>query len=136
MLDFKPQTAVSIEHGKPTKATLPICNVNRAVGNILGNEITKNHWHGLPADTVHLKFQGSAGQDGGIGNADGCWRDWETAGFDRATRPIYQESFSMLQPIHLICVDERTSNIYVLAGYDEEVEFQILPNGEFADEPN
>jgi hypothetical protein len=32
----------SIEHGKPTKATLPICNVNRAVGTILGNEITKN----------------------------------------------------------------------------------------------
>ncbi|WP_420371227.1 hypothetical protein [Fischerella thermalis] len=24
----------------------------------------------------------------------------------------------------------------MLAGYDEELEFQILPNGEFADEPN
>jgi hypothetical protein len=24
----------------------------------------------------------------------------------------------------------------VLAGYDEEIEFQILPNGEFADEPS
>jgi hypothetical protein len=51
-------------------------------------------------------------------------------------RVSYQLTFSMLQPIHLICVDERTSNIYVLAGYDEEIEFQILPNGEFADEPN
>jgi glutamate synthase (ferredoxin) len=49
------------EHGTPTKATLPICNVNRAVGTILGNEITKKHWHGLPEDTVHLHFQGSAG---------------------------------------------------------------------------
>jgi glutamate synthase (ferredoxin) len=55
----------SIEHGKPTKATLPICNVNRAVGTILGNEITKKHWHGLPEDTVHLHFQGSAGQSFG-----------------------------------------------------------------------
>jgi glutamate synthase (ferredoxin) len=53
------------EHGKPTTATLPICNVNRAVGTILGNEITKKHWHGLPADTVHLHFQGSAGQSFG-----------------------------------------------------------------------
>jgi hypothetical protein len=39
----------------------------------------------------------------------------------------------MLQPIHLICIDERTQNIYILAGYEEELEFQVLPNGEFAD---
>ncbi len=37
----------------------------------------------------------------------------------------------MLQPIHLICVDDRTLNVYILAGYNEEIEFQILPNGEF-----
>jgi glutamate synthase (ferredoxin) len=55
----------SILDGTPTKATLPICNVNRAVGTILGNEITKKHWHGLPEDTVHLHFQGSAGQSFG-----------------------------------------------------------------------
>jgi hypothetical protein len=40
----------------------------------------------------------------------------------------------MLQPIHLICIDERTKNIYILAGYEEELEFQVLPSGEFADE--
>jgi glutamate synthase (ferredoxin) len=44
---------------------LPIKNVNRAVGTILGNEITKRHWEGLPEDTVHLHFQGSAGQSFG-----------------------------------------------------------------------
>jgi glutamate synthase (ferredoxin) len=38
----------AIVHGKPVQATLPIHNVNRAVGTILGNEITKNHWEGLP----------------------------------------------------------------------------------------
>ncbi|MEH2399319.1 MAG: hypothetical protein V7K17_18620 [Nostoc sp.] len=42
----------------------------------------------------------------------------------------------MLQPIYLICVDNRTRNLYILAGYDEEIEFQILPNGELSDEPN
>lgn len=51
-------------------------------------------------------------------------------------RAGYQLTFIMLQPIHLICVDDRTRNVYVLAGYDEEIEFQILPNGEFADEPS
>jgi len=42
----------------------------------------------------------------------------------------------MLQPIHLVCIDDRTRNVYILAGYNEEIEFQILPNGEFADEPS
>jgi glutamate synthase (ferredoxin) len=55
----------AIAEGKPVKATLPIKNVNRAVGTILGNEITKRHWEGLPENTVHLHFQGSAGQSFG-----------------------------------------------------------------------
>lgn len=46
----------------------------------------------------------------------------------------YQLIYLMLQPIHLICVDHRTRNVYILAGYNEELEFQILPNGEFSDE--
>ncbi len=55
----------AIENGTPVKATLPITNINRVVGTILGNEITKRHWEGLPDDTVHLHFQGSAGQSFG-----------------------------------------------------------------------
>jgi hypothetical protein len=51
-------------------------------------------------------------------------------------RISYQLTFTMLQPIHLICVDARTEELYILAGYDEELEFQILPNGELSDEPN
>jgi glutamate synthase (ferredoxin) len=55
----------AIERGEKVKATLPIRNTNRVVGTILGNEITKKHWEGLPEDTVHLHFQGSAGQSFG-----------------------------------------------------------------------
>ena len=55
----------AIERGEKVSATLPICNVNRVVGTILGNEITKKHWDGLPDDTVQLTFQGSAGQSFG-----------------------------------------------------------------------
>ncbi|MBE9181535.1 glutamate synthase large subunit [Oculatella sp. LEGE 06141] len=55
----------AIERGEKVSATLPIKNVNRVVGTILGNEITKRHWHGLPEDTIHLHFQGSAGQSFG-----------------------------------------------------------------------
>ena len=52
----------AIERGDKVEATLPIINVNRVVGTILGNEITKRHPHGLPDNTIHLKFHGSAGQ--------------------------------------------------------------------------
>ncbi|MEE3719037.1 glutamate synthase large subunit [Tumidithrix elongata RA019] len=55
----------AIEKGEKVKATLPIKNINRVVGTILGNEITKRHWEGLPEDTIHLHFQGSAGQSFG-----------------------------------------------------------------------
>jgi glutamate synthase (ferredoxin) len=55
----------AIERGETVKATLPIKNTNRVVGTILGNEITKQHWQGLPENTVHLHFQGSAGQSFG-----------------------------------------------------------------------
>ncbi|MEO0707032.1 MAG: glutamate synthase-related protein, partial [Cyanobacteria bacterium J06649_5] len=55
----------AIEKGEKVKATLPITNINRVVGTIVGNEVTKQHWEGLPEDTVHLHFQGTAGQSFG-----------------------------------------------------------------------
>ena len=55
----------AIENGEKVKATLPIRNINRVVGTIVGNEITKNHEAGLPEDTVQLHFEGTAGQSFG-----------------------------------------------------------------------
>ena len=55
----------AVFNGTPVKASLPIRNINRAVGTILGNEITQRHWEGLPDDTVQLHFEGSAGQSFG-----------------------------------------------------------------------
>jgi glutamate synthase (ferredoxin) len=53
----------AIERGERVHADLPIRNVNRVVGTIVGSDITKK-WgaNGLPDDTIHLKFNGSAGQ--------------------------------------------------------------------------
>lgn len=42
----------------------------------------------------------------------------------------YQLTYFMFQPIHLICIDPRTGNLYILAGDSEEIEFEIKPNGE------
>jgi glutamate synthase (ferredoxin) len=56
----------AIERGEKVTAELEIRNVNRVVGTIVGSEITRRHGpNGLPEDTVHLKFIGSAGQSFG-----------------------------------------------------------------------
>jgi hypothetical protein len=36
----------------------------------------------------------------------------------------------MIQLVHLVCIDDRTNNLYILAGNTENLEFQMTPNGE------
>jgi glutamate synthase (ferredoxin) len=56
----------AIDHGERVEATLPIRNVNRVVGTIVGSEVTRRYGaRGLPEDTIRLHFQGSAGQSFG-----------------------------------------------------------------------
>jgi glutamate synthase (NADPH) large chain len=56
----------ALERKAPVSATLPIRNVNRAVGTILGSEITRRYGpEGLPDNTIRLHFNGSAGQSFG-----------------------------------------------------------------------
>ena len=45
-------------------------------------------------------------------------------------RLSYQLTYLMLQPIHLVCLDARTRNLYILAGNTENLEIQITPDGE------
>jgi glutamate synthase (NADPH/NADH) large chain len=61
-----PGCRAALEEGKPVTLDLPIRNVNRTVGTILGHELTKR-WggDGLPDDTIRLNFTGSAGQSFG-----------------------------------------------------------------------
>ncbi|KAL3524404.1 hypothetical protein ACH5RR_017238 [Cinchona calisaya] len=55
-----------LEKSIPVYIDIGICNVNRAVGTMLSHEVTKLHGiAGLPADTIHIKFNGSAGQSFG-----------------------------------------------------------------------
>src|SRR5256714_344731 len=56
----------AIERQEKVVAALPIRNVNRVVGTIVGSEITRR-WgaEGLPEDTIDLHFTGSAGQSFG-----------------------------------------------------------------------
>jgi glutamate synthase (ferredoxin) len=66
MTTLLPMCRPALEHGEPVDARLPIRNVHRAVGTILGFEVTSRHGAaGLPDDTIRLHFTGSAGQSFG-----------------------------------------------------------------------
>ena len=59
-------------------ASFPVKNTNRTVGTILSNEITKKYRaEGLPEDTVHFKFNGTAGQSFGAFNTKGITLELE-----------------------------------------------------------
>ena len=58
--------AGALRHGEPVRATLPIRNVNRTVGTMLGSQVTREHGGaGLPDGTIDLTFVGCAGQSFG-----------------------------------------------------------------------
>ncbi len=53
----------SLKRGEPVSITLPIRNVNRTVGTMLGAEVTRIYGgEGLPKGTIDIKLFGSAGQ--------------------------------------------------------------------------
>jgi len=56
----------AIEFGEKVEADLPIRNIHRVVGTQVGSAITRRYGpDGLPDDTIHLRFHGSAGQSFG-----------------------------------------------------------------------
>jgi glutamate synthase (NADPH) large chain len=56
----------ALADARPVRLELPIRNVNRTVGTMLGYEVTRR-WggEGLPPDTISVAFTGSAGQSFG-----------------------------------------------------------------------
>jgi glutamate synthase (ferredoxin) len=64
--EILPACQQALDSGTPFKATFPIGNTDRVAGTIVGSELTRRHGpEGLPEDSIHLKFEGSAGQSMG-----------------------------------------------------------------------
>src|SRR6185436_5800408 len=56
----------ALDSGEKVKTTLKIRNTNRVAGTMVGSEVTRRFGpEGLPEDTIHFHFQGSAGQSFG-----------------------------------------------------------------------
>ena len=74
VLDFTilKHSKTAITNKVPTTLEFPINNMNRSVGAIISNEISKAHGHlGLPENTLNINFTGSAGQSFGAFGAHG-----------------------------------------------------------------
>ena len=68
----------ALEDGKSVEFSLPIYNVNRAVGTMLSSEIARKYGaNGLPDNTIHCKLNGSAGQSFGAFLANGVTLELE-----------------------------------------------------------
>ena len=66
------QTKPALENGAKVDLTIPIRNIHRTVGAMLSGEIARRHGaQGLPADTINIRFHGSAGQSFGSFLASG-----------------------------------------------------------------
>ncbi len=80
VLDWKLLAAAqpAIEKQTKVKAAFVIKNTDRTAGTILSNEITKKYRAaGLPEDTIHFKFTGTAGQSFGAFNTIGVTLELE-----------------------------------------------------------
>jgi glutamate synthase (NADPH/NADH) large chain len=74
VLDWKLVEAAkaALEEGEAVNAKFVIKNVDRSVGSLLSNEISKKYkGKGLPEGTIHFTFKGSAGQSFGAFVAPG-----------------------------------------------------------------
>ena len=68
----------ALESLEKVKASFDIKNTDRTAGTILSNEITKIYkGEGLPDDTIHFKFNGTAGQSFGAFNTKGVTLELE-----------------------------------------------------------
>ena len=66
----------ALEREEKVTIEVPIRNINRTAGTMLSGEVAKRYGHeGLPADTIHVRMAGSAGQSFGAFLARGITLD-------------------------------------------------------------
>ena len=70
--------APALANGDKVEIRMPIVNTNRTVGTMLSHTLVKK-WgeNGLPEDTIHIRFEGSAGQSFGAFLASGITLELE-----------------------------------------------------------
>ena len=108
----------AIEQQQKVSASFRIKNTNRTVGTILSNEITKKYKaQGLPEDTIHFKFTGTAGQSFGAFNTKGVTIELEGDANDYFGKGLSGARLIIYPPKQATFVPEENSIIGNVAFY-------------------
>lgn len=100
------QAKPALESKEKVSISMDIRNIDRTTGTMLSYEVTKRHGaDGLPEDTIHLKFRGTAGQSFGAFNTKGITlelegdaNDYFGKGLSGAKMIVYPDKMSTFVP--------------------------------------
>ncbi len=91
----------ALESKTPVDVRLPIRNVNRTVGTMLGSEVTRRYGAaGLPDNTIRIHFSGSAGQSFGAFVPNGISLTLEGDANDYLGKGLSGGKLVVYQPAH------------------------------------
>ena len=120
VLDWKLLEAAkpALESQQKVRASFNILNTDRTAGTILSNEITKIYkGAGLPDDTIHFKFNGTAGQSFAAFNTKGVTLELEGDANDYFGKGLSGARLIIYPPKNASFVPEENSIIGNVAFY-------------------
>jgi glutamate synthase (NADPH/NADH) large chain len=120
VLDFEllKAAAPALEHQTPVTASFLIKNTDRTAGTILSNELTKKYKSaGLPDNTIHFKFNGTAGQSFGAFTNKGITMQLEGDANDYFGKGLSGARLIIYPPKNALFVPEENSIIGNVAFY-------------------
>lgn len=119
-LDWKLLEAAkpAIENKQSINASFDVKNTDRTIGTILSNEITKKYKsEGLPDNTIHFNFTGTAGQSFGAFNTKGITLELEGDANDYFGKGLSGAKLIIYPPKNATYVPEENSIIGNVAFY-------------------
>lgn len=108
----------ALESSQKITASFNIINTDRTTGTILSNEITKKYKSaGLPEDTIHFKFYGTAGQSFAAFNTKGITLELEGDANDYFGKGLSGAKLIIYPPANSTFIPEENSIIGNVAFY-------------------
>ncbi len=127
--------APAIDKGQPVRLSYRIRNAHRSVGAMLSGTIARRHGHeGLPEDTLHVAFDGIAGQSFGAFLAkgvtfelQGATNDYVGKGLSGGRIVVYPDPACPAKPEHNIVI----GNTVMYGAIDGEAYFRGVAGERF-----
>src|SRR5438045_276206 len=130
------QAQPAIDRGAPVKIEMEINNTNRSAGAMLSGLVARHYGHaGLPHDTIHVGFKGTAGQAFGAWLCRGITFDLEGEGNDYVGKGLSGGRIIVRPPRHSGIVPEESiivGNTVMYGAIEGECYFRGIAGERFA----